>query len=616
MESASGSRSGGGGRGSRALVFLLASAGAAWAGPPEVVFRRIAVHGDQAPGTPAGVMFFDTFFETNFPSPPLIDPDGNVSFHAILTGPGINPTISGNSNALYKHGPGGLVLLGRQADPAPGISAPGVTFQGFPLGLGPLAASIAAGRTVFLGTLMGSGVTQDTQAGLWTDRSGAVELYIRAGDPVPGGPAGSLLQGAANGMIDGAGQIVFHASFRAPGQSPGLFVPSQEGVWSDRSGALERLVGGGDPAPGTAPGVTFGQGAFFAIDGAFRGWDLDGAGRIAFHGNLAGPGIDDLNDEGIWIEGAAGHALLIREGDGAPGFGPGGRIGIISGIDAFGSRFPLDLNEAGQMLFMARVDPPGGALSFAEGVYAVRGAGIELIAEGRDSTAPLAGPQAPGLAPGMFFRAFLWGNFSNAGRCALVAATTNLGGTIQGSGIWWDQPGPLTMLAANGVPVPGFPAGAVYLGNFQIGPIAGAGTLLWAATVGGAVPAQTVIFLTDSHGVPHPVLRPGQEINIAPAGAPPQMRTLSGFLVGAMAESGEMAFKALFNDNTIAVMTVSLGEGCYPDCNTDGALTVADFGCFQSRFVAGDPYADCNADGTLNVADFGCFQTRFVAGCP
>ena len=55
---------------------------------------------------------------------------------------------------------------------------------------------------------------------------------------------------------------------------------------------------------------------------------------------------------------------------------------------------------------------------------------------------------------------------------------------------------------------------------------------------------------------------------------------------------------------------------CYPDCNLDGALTVADFGCFQTRFVAAEGYADCNGDGSLTVADFGCFQTQFVADCP
>jgi hypothetical protein len=55
---------------------------------------------------------------------------------------------------------------------------------------------------------------------------------------------------------------------------------------------------------------------------------------------------------------------------------------------------------------------------------------------------------------------------------------------------------------------------------------------------------------------------------------------------------------------------------CYPDCNAIGGLTIADFGCFQTRFVAGDPYADCNGVGGLTIADFGCFQTAFVAGCP
>jgi hypothetical protein len=54
---------------------------------------------------------------------------------------------------------------------------------------------------------------------------------------------------------------------------------------------------------------------------------------------------------------------------------------------------------------------------------------------------------------------------------------------------------------------------------------------------------------------------------------------------------------------------------CYPDCNCDGALTVADFGCFQTAFVAQSAYGDCNGDGVRTVADFGCFQTRFVASC-
>ncbi len=71
-------------------------------------------------------------------------------------------------------------------------------------------------------------------------------------------------------------------------------------------------------------------------------------------------------------------------------------------------------------------------------------------------------------------------------------------------------------------------------------------------------------------------------------------------------------------DESVRVVTLR-GEvvaACYPDCTLDGSLTVADFGCFQTKFVAGDPYGDCNGDLQLTVADFGCFQTSFVAGCP
>ncbi len=57
-------------------------------------------------------------------------------------------------------------------------------------------------------------------------------------------------------------------------------------------------------------------------------------------------------------------------------------------------------------------------------------------------------------------------------------------------------------------------------------------------------------------------------------------------------------------------------ESCHADCDGDGSLTIPDFACFFTRFVAADPYADCNQDAALTVGDFGCFQTAFVAGCP
>ncbi len=52
----------------------------------------------------------------------------------------------------------------------------------------------------------------------------------------------------------------------------------------------------------------------------------------------------------------------------------------------------------------------------------------------------------------------------------------------------------------------------------------------------------------------------------------------------------------------------------YADCNEDGALTVADFLCFQTQFALGTGYADCNEDDRVTVADLLCFQSAFARG--
>ncbi len=54
---------------------------------------------------------------------------------------------------------------------------------------------------------------------------------------------------------------------------------------------------------------------------------------------------------------------------------------------------------------------------------------------------------------------------------------------------------------------------------------------------------------------------------------------------------------------------------CYPDCNGDQLLDLADFGCFLTSFATQNPYADCNGDQILDLADFDCFQTKFAIGC-
>lgn len=57
-------------------------------------------------------------------------------------------------------------------------------------------------------------------------------------------------------------------------------------------------------------------------------------------------------------------------------------------------------------------------------------------------------------------------------------------------------------------------------------------------------------------------------------------------------------------------------QPCYPDCDNDGALTLADFGCMTTNHAIRTPYADCDANGQWDLADFQCFQSQFALGCP
>ena len=70
------------------------------------------------------------------------------------------------------------------------------------------------------------------------------------------------------------------------------------------------------------------------------------------------------------------------------------------------------------------------------------------------------------------------------------------------------------------------------------------------------------------------------------------------------------------SNNTSVLLNGQGGAPCYPDCNADSLLNLADFGCFTTKFALGGAYADCNTDGVRNLADFGCFTTKFALGCP
>jgi hypothetical protein len=113
---------------------------------------------------------------------------------------------------------------------------------------------------------------------------------------------------------------------------------------------------------------------------------------------------------------------------------------------------------------------------------------------------------------------------------------------------------------------------------------------------------------TDVSGLAAPGSNWLRAVNCGPLGCPPNggWASFSQLQPGLCRPSGDWVVRATWESVNC----------CYPDCNEDGKLNLADFGCFQTRYATQHPYADCNADQVLNLADFGCFQTKFAQGCP
>lgn len=123
-------------------------------------------------------------------------------------------------------------------------------------------------------------------------------------------------------------------------------------------------------------------------------------------------------------------------------------------------------------------------------------------------------------------------------------------------------------------------------------------------------------FDADPAGATYTVLSPPSQASIAGSGG---WRVLSP-VVGACGPD-QLTFRVQTPAGQSGVATVALrwarpASACPPDFNNDGALTIADFGAFQTAFVLGDMRADFNGDCLLTIADFGAFQSAFVAGCP
>ncbi len=300
-------------------------------GSLSVVLRE----GDAAPGTPDMVRFFGTGF-------PTLNSAGHTAFLGAVVGPGVDYD---NDKGFWTDRSGSLELVAREGNPAPGMPA-GVNFDH--VAFGNYNPDInASGRTAFVASVRGGGVTASNNTGIWSEGSGSLALAVRSGEHAPGTPTDVNFVGFEPPRLNAAGKIAFQAHLTGNG----VDTTNDDGIWSDGFGALELVARKGDHAPGTPDGVLF--------DASTTSFSFNALGQTAFLSSLRGAGVDSTNDQGIWAADVSGMLHLIaRDGDlleVAPGdFRTIAELEFLghSGLDdGRGSGF----NERGELAFLAHL---------------------------------------------------------------------------------------------------------------------------------------------------------------------------------------------------------------------------------------------------------------------
>jgi alpha-tubulin suppressor-like RCC1 family protein len=393
----------------------------------------VAARGQQAPGMPDGVNFYD-FYSGSSDYRVVISDTGLTAFTAYVREPGSVSSING----IWSSGPGGSALVARTGEQAAGMPA-GVFYN--------LNDSISlrtflvndAGQVAFQTILWGPG-----GYGIFAQRHGNLELVARTGNHAPGTPHGvdfSSFGGIQQFSLNKTGQTAFWGGLIGSG----VDATNDEGVWSEGSGSLALVAREGSQAPGMPDGAVFGivvnaSNKLFLARPA-----LNNAGQTAFASHVTGGGVDATNNGGIWLGTAGNLSLVIRSGDHAPGTPSG--VNLSSSLS---TSQPV-LNDAGQIAFTATLTGAGVDFTNNLGLWAGVPGSLALVAR--------TGDHAPSTEDGVVF-----GSLNNpqsagvdrilnaAGQTAFVAQLTGSGISAGNDiGIWaTDRSGALQLIAREG----------------------------------------------------------------------------------------------------------------------------------------------------------------------
>lgn len=248
----------------------------------------------------------------------------------------------------------------------------------------------------------------------------ALRTVALSGQAAAGTPTGGKFTSFSAPVIDAAGRIGFQGKLQSG--VGGVVTSSDDGIWSERTGALGLVAREGRQAPGTPDGADF---------LSFSPLSVTADGKLAFSAQLisGGGGVTAANNTGVWSEGAGNLALVAREADAL--------ARAASGV-SFATSIAPAINRSGQISFRAPI--------------VAGGSGIWKQFNGALPAVVLTGDPAPGTEAGVTFSGFSnISQYSGTGAVAFRGLVAGPGITVENqSGIWAERSDALTLIARRG----------------------------------------------------------------------------------------------------------------------------------------------------------------------
>ncbi|MEM1446267.1 MAG: choice-of-anchor tandem repeat NxxGxxAF-containing protein [Planctomycetota bacterium] len=492
------------------------------------------------------------------------------------------------------------------SQPAPGTAA-GVVFADVS---NPVIN--AAGQVAFLGDLTGGGVNATNDSGIWSGGDGSLGLVARIGDAAPGAPAGITYGIVGVPLINSQGESAYLGLL----SGSGLPANQNRGVWSESAGSPGSpgpVAVSGNAAAGTAPGEVYsvlggprlnnaGQTAFSSFlagngipDGTesgiwstpngtpnaprliartgepapgtgsgvvYRSLDLPSLnpnGQTTYFGELTGTGVNGTNDAAIWSESGNVPNLVVRTGDTAPGAG--------AGVVFFNLGTPA-LNAAGQIAFAADLAGSGVQPDNRESLWTDASANPGDL----PSLVVRAGTAAPGAPGGAVFNSFADPVINQDGDLAFRGEL--LGGGVQvsfTSGVWTGSANDLDLVARASENAPGTPNGVIFR-DFDLPALNGNDQVAFRAVLDGTGvngSNDRGIWATDPNGQLTLIVRTGDLFDVNDDPALEDLRTVETLDVvrhtgnqdgrrSSLNDAGQLAFAASFTDGSSGIFVANL----------------------------------------------------------